>query len=620
MSNAALVESAWCRGLAPEPALTVSEWADAHRVLPPQSAEPGRWRTSRVPYLREIMDALSVSHPAERVVFQAGAQVGKTEAGLNWLGYMMHHAPGLCMMVQPSVDAVRRNTVTRIDPLIEHSPVLRSLVAEKKSRDTGNSMLRKAFPGGELVMTGAQSGIGLRSIPVRFLFMDEVDAYPADVDDEGDPVALAIQRTVTFRGRRKVYMVSTPTLRGFSRIEAAYLESDQRRYVVPCPECNQLHPLEWKQIRWPEGERHRAYRVCPECGGIAEEHDKAGMLARGEWRATAEGDGLTVGFHLSSLYSPFETWGEIAVEHGKVHRDPARLKTWINTKLGETWEERDGEGIDAVGLPARREDLSGPLPAWVVVLTAGVDVQVDRIECTVFAWGEGERCAVLSHTVLWGDPAGPQVWHDLGNLLSRTYPHELDIPDLPIRAACVDTGGAHTLASYAWLRDKQKRRWWGVKGSSTPGAPLWPKRPANNTKGRFPVFVIGTNTAKETIYARLKNVEPGPGFIHFDKSLTDNYFLQLTAEKVRTRYSKGHPVREWHLTDGKRNEALDCAVYGLAALHGLRSMGFDLDREAAGLIGLPPRKATQQLHRDVIVKPKSSPMAPIRSNYITGGY
>ncbi len=201
------------------------------------------------------MDALSTASPFERVALMKGAQTGGSEAGLNWLGYVIQNAPGIAMLVMPSLDMVRRNTTVRIDPLIEATPALRELVAAPRSRDAGNSLFRKSFPGGQLVMTGANSAVGLRSTPVRYLFLDEVDSYPGDADGEGDPVDLAIQRTATFRGRRKIYMVSTPTLKGHSRIEAAFEHSDRRFYHVPCLHCGDMAPLTWARIRWPEGQR-----------------------------------------------------------------------------------------------------------------------------------------------------------------------------------------------------------------------------------------------------------------------------------------------------------------------------------------------------------------------------
>lgn len=239
-----VVREAWAEGLAPEPALSVSEWADLNRVLPPTSAEPGRWRTDRTPYLAEIIDALSTGSPYERVVFMKGAQIGGTEAGLNWLGYIVQNAPGLALLVMPTLDMLKRNTRTRIDPMIEATPELSKRIAPTRARDGNNTMFAKSFPGGQLVMTGANSGAGLRSTPARYLFFDEVDAFPNDADGDGDPVDLALKRAKTFRGKRKVLMVSTPTVKGESRIEDAYGESDQRRFHVPCPQCGHMHPLE----------------------------------------------------------------------------------------------------------------------------------------------------------------------------------------------------------------------------------------------------------------------------------------------------------------------------------------------------------------------------------------
>lgn len=604
--TAVWADAVWRRAMAPEAQLTVSQWAEEHRILPPQSAEPGPWRTSRVHYLRDIMDCLSVSSPVERVVVMAGSQLGKTEALLNAVGYYMEHAPSTILFVQPSLDAVRRNVGLRIDPLIEHSPTLRGLVVEKKGRESGNSLFEKRFPGGSLLMTTAGSGIGLRSTPARFVLLDEVDAFDSDVDDEGDPVSLAVQRTVTFRGRRKVYLCSTPKLKGYSRIEAAYLESDQRRFEVPCPACGRFAPLEWGQIQWPEGRRDQAYRVCPhdDCGGIAEERDKPAMLAAGRWVATAKGDNKTAGFALSALYSPFETWADIAVEHGQVYRDPARLKTWVNNKLGLPFEDQAGEVVDADPLMERREDWRGVLPAGIAVLTGGIDVQGDRLELQVVGWGMDEESWSVDYHVFWGDPAQPQVWLDLDAALQRTYRHARAIPDLTIRAACLDTGGNHTAAAYEFVRTRFGRKVWGIKGKGGSGVPVWPRRPSRSN-ANTPLFVIGVDAAKDAIFARLRITESGPGCIHFPVERDANYFRQLTAEKVVTRYSKGRPVRIWEpKRPGERNEGLDTAVYAMAALHGLMSQGLQLNREAVLLTDTPLRDTAVAASP---VKPAASP-------------
>jgi len=588
------IDDAWRRAIRPEPQIPVAKWADCHRMLPDTAAEPGRWRTSRTPYLREIMDTLSTGNPSERVVMMKGAQTGGTEAGLNWLGYIIHNAPGLVMLVQPSLDMVRRNTVTRIDPLIASSPVLRDRVATPRSRDAGNSLFRKSFPGGQLVMTGANSAIGLRSTPVRYLFLDEVDGYPGDADGEGDPVALAIQRTATFKGRRKILMVSTPTLKGFSRIEAAFEESDQRYYHVPCLHCGDMAPITWVRIRWPDGQRDQAYLICETCGGVHQEHDKTALLNQGEWRSSAQGDGRTAGFHLSALYSPWETWAEIAIEHGKVRKDPPRLQVWVNTKLGESWEDQAGDTVPADPLLARREDWGEDLPDSVAVLTAGVDVQGDRLEVQVIGWGRDEEAWVIDYRVLWGDPSDPRLWADLDGFLGGSYAHPRAVGDLPIRATAIDTGGHHTKMAYEFCRTRLARRIWAIKGRGGPAVPVWPRRPTRTNKGKIPLFIVGVDAVKDAVYARLKFVEPGPGTIHFPRRLDADYFRQLTAERVVTRFQKGRPIRSWQLKrDGERNEALDTFVYASAALQGLISMGLRLNEEveavpAAGRKGERP--------------------------------
>ena len=278
-----IYSAAAAAGARPDPMLTISQWADKYRALSQRaSAEPGPWRTERTPYLREIMDCLSPSSPIERTVFMKGAQIGGTECGNNWIGYVIHQAPGPMMAVQPTVEMAKRNSKQRIDPLIEESEVLRALVSDPRSRDSGNTVLSKEFPGGVLVMTGANSAVGLRSMAARYLFLDEVDGYPGDVEGEGDPVNLATARTRTF-ARRKIFMCSTPKITGMSRIEAAFEESDKRWYWVPCPVCREFQTLKFAQVRWPKGEPGKAVYVCEHCGQEIQNHQKQSMLARGEW-------------------------------------------------------------------------------------------------------------------------------------------------------------------------------------------------------------------------------------------------------------------------------------------------------------------------------------------------
>jgi phage terminase large subunit GpA-like protein len=583
--GAFLYRQAFHAGLMPDPDFTVSEWADEHRMLSQKaSAEPGRWRTDRTPYLKDIMDELSPHSPIETVVFMAGAQVGKSETGNNWTGFIIDHAPGPMMLVQPTTDTAKRFSKQRLAPMFEETPRLKERIADPRSRDSGNTQLVKEFLGGVLVITGANSAVGLRSMPVRYLFLDEVDGFPVDVDGEGDPVILAIRRTTTF-ARRKIFMCSTPTVKDVSRIEREFNNSDQRRYFVPCPHCGHMQWLRWAQIKWTDDDPKTAAYVCEDCGTLIDEHHKTDMLTKGEWRPTAEGNGRTAGFHLSSLYSPlgWKSWSAIVEEFIAAKNDAPLLKGWVNTVLGETWEEEFSAKIGAEGLQTRAEFYDPKvLPARVLAVTAGVDVQDNRLAVSLYGWGRDEECWTVAHQEIYGDPARPEVWAQLDDLLLAPVDHELAEP-LAICAACIDSGGHHTHDVYAYARD---RRTWGhgndrpivmaIKGQSQRNKPAIskPARVDLNWKGRIlkssaEVWPVGVDTIKSVIYARLKHNEPGPGYVHFHSELPLEFYEQLTAEKQITKYVKGFPVREWTKKSGARNEALDTAVYAYAALQSL---------------------------------------------------
>ncbi|HLI84118.1 MAG TPA: terminase gpA endonuclease subunit, partial [Bryobacteraceae bacterium] len=382
---------------------------------------------------------------------RAMAPTHNTECGNNWIGYVIHQAPGPMMAVQPTVEMAKRNSKQRIDPLIEESEVLRALVSDPRSRDSGNTVLSKEFAGGVLVMTGANSAVGLRSMAARYLFLDEVDGYPGDVEGEGDPVNLAAARTRTF-ARRKIFLVSTPKITGMSRIEAAYEESDKRLYWVPCPVCREFQTLKFAQLRWPKGQTERAVYVCEHCGQEIQNHHKQSMLARGEWRPSAAGDGKTAGFHLSSLYSPvgWFAWSDAAKQFEQAQKNPALLQVFVNTVLGETWTLL-GEAPEWQKLYDRREPYKiGVVPRGGVLLTAGADVQKDRIEVEVVAWGRGKESWSVDYRVLEGDTSRPQVWEKVTALLSETFPTTSGL-ELPILQLAVDSGFA-TIEVYQWAR------------------------------------------------------------------------------------------------------------------------------------------------------------------------
>jgi phage terminase large subunit GpA-like protein len=456
----------WGRGLQPDADLTVSQWADAHRMLGSRaSAEPGRYRTSRTPYMREIMDALSPSSAVQRIVFMKAAQVGATEAGNNWIGFAIHQAPGPMLAVQPTVELAKRNSRQRIDPLIEESPELRERVKPARSRDAGNTMLSKEFAGGILIMTGANSAVGLRSTPARYIFLDEVDAYPASADDEGDPVSLAEARSLTFAHRRKIFLVSTPTIRGLSRIEREYETSDQRRFFVPCPHCGQFQWLKFERLRWDKGRPEAAAYHCEGCDRAIAEHHKTALLEAGQWRATAVAtDPGTVGYHLSALYSPIGwlSWERIVRAWEAAQGSDEAIRAFKNTILGETWVET-GEAPDWSRLYDRREAWKpGIVPAGGLFLTAGADVQKDRIEVDVWAWGRGGTSWLVDHIVIEGGPDHQGAWAELTKLLDRTWIHQ-NGAQLRLAKLAIDTG-YEAPAVYGWSRRQGVAQVAPVKG------------------------------------------------------------------------------------------------------------------------------------------------------------
>jgi len=585
----------WRRGIRPDPHLTVSEWADAHRKLSSRaSAEPGQYRTARTPYLREIMDALSPSHPAQRVTFMKAAQVGATEAGNNWIGFVIHHAPGPMLAVLPTLEMAKRTSRGRIDPLIEDSPALREQVSPARSRDAGNSMLSKEFPGGILVLTGANSATGLRSMPARYVFLDEVDAYPASADEEGDPVTLAEARTTTFAHRRKVFMVSTPTIRGLSRIEREFDASDQRRYFVPCPHCNHRQWLQFERLRWAKGRPEKAAYVCAGCERPIVEHHKTEMLARGEWRATAVSrDPNAIGFHLSALYSPigWKSWEQIARDWLAAQGSDEMLRAARNTLLGETWTE-SGEAPEWQRLADRRRAFPAQIPAGGLFLTAGADVQKDRIEVDIWAWGRGLESWLVDHIVIPGGPDDPACWNKLTTLLGQTWVHEHGAV-MPLAKLAIDTG-YETAAVYAWARTQGIAQVAPVKGMegfnrTTPvSGPTFVDATVNGRKLKrgARLWTVATATFKAETYRYLRfertsdedrasGASNPAGTIHLPDWADSEWLKQLVAEQLVTiRNKRGYARQEWQKMR-ERNEALDVRIYARAAAWILGADRFD---------------------------------------------
>jgi len=558
----------------PRALTTVSQHADAHRVLSAKgSGEPGRWQTRRTPYLQEIMDALSVTSPVSRIVLMFAAQLGKTEVGLNWIQYVVDHAPAPMLVVLPTLEARKRWVRQRLNPMFAESEVLQRALNTLSKRDASNTEDIKEFAGGMLILGGANSPASLASMPIRYVLADEIDRFPWEVGrkgaEEGDPLGLIDERTKTFP-RRKVLLVSTPTTLDSSRVDGEYKASDQRQYHLPCPHCSEYQTLVWQHADGNYGlicnkTTGQVYYACVHCGAAIEEHHKPAMLAAGRWVAKYP-ERRVRGYHLNGLYSPLGlgfTWAEIWREWQVAQQDTSRLKRFINTTLGEIWEEK-GATIDAMALITRLETPPTE-PPWGKI-TAGVDVQKDRLEITFVGWGADEECWVLDHAILPGDTALPEVWADLHDALSSQN----------VALAGIDAGYNTTLVQ----KFCDARQWaMPLKGVTGLHRPLIEDERKRRQRLRYrrrkgtASEPVGVDQGKAILYARLRITQPGPGYVHFLQlpAFDDEYFAQLAAEKLITKARGGRPYQEWVQTRA-RNEALDCLNYALAA-HRLLNAG-----------------------------------------------
>ena len=555
-------------GLKPERRRSVAEWADAHAYLSAESAaDPGKWKS--LPYQVGILDAFSDPEITYIAVMKS-ARVGYTKCLNHVIGYHMSEAPCPIMVVQPTLTDAQGYSRSELTPMIRDTPVLNGLVKLDMTKGTGNTILNKVFPGGNLVMVGANSATGFRRHSIRVLLFDEVDGYPLAAGAEGDQIALGIRRT-EYYWNRKIAIGGTPTLRGLSRVETYFERGDQRRYFVPCPECGHQQTLKWRGLQWEDGKPETVRYACEECGSLIPHSKKRWMVERGEWRATNT-DAMPghASFHIWAAYSysPNATWEVLVREFLAAKRDRETLRTFINTVLGETWEDASAEPIVASEVMARADGYhNNSIPDGVLVLTAGVDTQADRLEIEILGTGLDEESWSVDYLTLVGNPGMPEVWTELERVLGSTYT-TTDGRQLSPVATCIDSGGLHTQAVYDFCRGRMGHRVYAIKGSSLPGRPI-AGPPHRVKKHSVSLVMVGTDSAKDLIHARLKIDEPGPGYCHFPRRYDEEYYAQLTAERAVTVYRKGIPHREWRKMRD-RNEALDCRVYALAALRLLR--------------------------------------------------
>ncbi len=569
------------KGIEPDPDLWIDQWADEYQRIPAGNGpEPGKYRTDRTPFAREVMRCLSPSHPAKRVVAMAASQLLKTQVAINWLSASIHQAPGNMLTLLPSGNVAKRVSA-RIGKTIDAVPVLRERVAAPRSRDSRNTMDTKEFTGGTLYITTAGSAANLAEIPARYVYGDEIDRWEVSVNQEGDPVELAEARTSTFGRNAKIYYSSSPTIEGASRIATLFAQSDQRYYYVPCPHCDEYQTLEWENLWWSLDFGEVAY-VCKECGAHIAESHKSDMLAHGEWRAHATGDGETVGFNLSALYAPlgWVSWLSLAKQYAKAKDaddkgDPEPMQVFYNTRLARTWDNIK-ERTQPDELKARAEPyLLRSVPDEVIVLTGAVDVQDNRLEMKIIGWGEGMERWVIDYQVIIGDPADSATWDALDEILKTPLRRSNGL-SMNIRATAIDSGGHHTQEVYEFTRQRKYRMVFAVKGSSKPNRPIVAATPSKvdiNRRGKIEksgaeLWSVGADTAKDWLHSRWK-IPSGPGGIHFSQDLPADFYDQLCSERRLIKYVKGHKRSEWVKNKADRNEALDLSVYNLAAAHRL---------------------------------------------------
>lgn len=576
MHNHGVYINAFNNGLKPDPLYTISQWADDRRKLPKESsAEPGQWRTSRFPFVREIMDVLSPQDPTQQIKVKKGTQVGGTEIGNNFLLCYMDIYPCSMLLVLPTENLMKKHRLLKLIPTLKLMPMSKKIVRGKTKDDLGDADGMR-FPGGNLVFGWSNSTAQGRSLSFRVVDLDDIDGFPHDLNGEGSAVSVFKKRTDAFPNR-KIYINSTPSIKGKSNIEKEYEESDQREYHVVCPECKELFYFQKDTFVFDYDQETYALigdvkACCSNCGSLIGEHHKRWMMdeANGaKWIPLNPGH-THAGFNIPSYLSPMLTWNEIFREFLEAKKkmnngDVTLMKTWTNTRDANVWEE-NFEKVDEHKFDDRCEEYAAEVPNGVLMITAGVDTQDDRLECEIVGWGKYGESWSIDYLVLDGDPKYPKVWEKLDmHLLERTYNHESGI-DMKVMGACIDTGGHRTKYVYEYCKKRYELNIFAIKGDTGIATPVVKGNPTRSNKGKIPLFSVGVNSAKDVVHTHLMSTEEGAGFMHFPKRDVNSkkyiydqrHFKQITAEK-RSNDGRWSKFRT-------RNEALDVRAYSIAAL------------------------------------------------------
>lgn len=574
-------------GLKPLPKTSVSQWADNHRMLSSGiSAEPGKWKTSRAPYQKDIMNAFT-EPGIHRVVVKSSSQIGKSDMMNNVIGRFAHLDPCAIMMIQPTIDMAQDYSKTRIAPMIRDTKVLNNLFYDVKSRDANNTILSKVFPGGRLIMCGANSPAGLASRPIRILLADEVDRFPDSAGTEGDPVDLAAKRMTTF-WNSCMGLFSTPTNEGSSRIDEEYLAGTQEEWQHKCPNCGEYHLLrhidmtvDYKEIKTPSGKKtvivNDVKWRCPHCGFSFSEKE---MKQTPQKYVSRNADALKNGirsFFVNGFTSPWMTWTRIMREWLEAKGDPEREKVIMNTVFGESYTQKGAFEDEQIFL-RRRESYGAELPNGVLLLTAAIDTQDNRLEYEVVGWGKEEECWGIRKGIVLGAPNQARTWKEIDSILDKTY-HFADGKGLKVVRTFIDSGGHYTSDVYNYCQKNFHKQRFAIKGRGGPGIPLIYKiAKANNAKA--PLILLGVDDGKQQIMDRLSIDSPGPLYFHFpqdegikelsNRGYDDLYFKGIISEHKKV-YKRNGVLREvWETTKNVRNEPLDLRNYNLACMKSLK--------------------------------------------------
>lgn len=572
-------------GMKPPENLTVSQWAEKHRRLSSETAaEPGRWRNVRTPYLREPMDAFN-DPKVRRIVMVAASQVGKSEFINNAMGYIIDQDPGSILFVHPTTIDAKDYSKLRIAPMVRDCPTLRTKVAAPKSRDSGNTVLQKTYPGGILTLCGSTEAHALASKPIRYVFGDERDRWARSAGNEGDPWGLAMARQTTFYNAKAVE-VSTPTVKGASPIADSFNEGTMERWKSQCPHCGEYHEIIWEDIRYEyeetEVNHQRVFKatnvfyMCPGCAAVSDELTMKRQPAK--WVAdnpAAYANGIR-SFWLNAFVSQWKSWESIVLSFLQAQGDSRKMQVVYNTIFGKLWENR-GDLEDEEGLLARREEYPAQLPDGVLVLTCGIDTQDDRLEYEVVGYGHFGESWGIEKGVIMGRPDSDEVWASLDDVLNKVYRFE-DGLGLKISMSFQDEGGHFTQEVRSRCRERISKKLFCIKGVYGQDRPY--TNPPKQMKivingahvGSCWQYQIGVDAGKQHVMDNLRVKEPGPRFCHFPKrdDYGPGYFAGLLSEHlVYDEKSARHPWKWEKIPGHERNEVLDCRNYANAAFKAL---------------------------------------------------